>query len=555
MDPEQVQDTQSLLVSLEKTYRTLRLYTGDNEICRQREDELEAQVTAHLDAWGELEVEVNERSLRVGDEVAYDAGDRTDSLPFLLFRDGVRALALLPGVDRDELHRFVEAIVLASRVASDDDDLITLLWERDLQHIRCVAVDELGHQHEGPRLDTQLAERSLRTADHSDSSAPPVSVADLSQPVTHLPVTDCQLSEAEIESLHAELATEERDDHLLTVADLAIELSLLEPDEDERSSLLQTLVRVVERGLAEAPLSRMVEVLDHVNETCARLGTTNAGSVGRELLKALARPGSLDILLARIESAPHLAPPSATCSYLAMIGPQALPELIPRISTLPHAEYRRAAADAVLAAGAWGIEALRDHVSSAAALEPDLVPEILHVARSHGGSEALPLLEALLDQPDGERRLQAARALGPFHDGPIGQAWISLLDDDDAVMRELALSCLLRSRRPELAQPIAERTMLPEFADRPAEEKRLAFEAVARLGGDSALPWLRELLEQPQGGWFTSRHARETLSAVAHAIATVGSTDARETLSELVRVARHRSVRAACKAALREWPG
>jgi len=122
-------------------------------------------------------------------------------------------------------------------------------------------------------------------------------------------------------------------------------------------------------------------------------------------------------------------------------------------------------------------------------------------------------------------------------------------------MRELALSCLLHSRRPDLAQPIAERTMLPEFTERSAEEKRLAFGAVARLGGNTALPWLRGLLEQPQSGWFTSRHARETLSAMAQAMAAVGSTEARETLSELARGTQHRAVRAACKAALKEWRG
>jgi hypothetical protein len=550
VDPEEVNGAREILASLERTYRTLRLYTEDNTVCRQRVQELEELLNVHLEHWDPCELTVTETAMWLGDEAVYDAGERTDSLPFLLYRDGIRLLSLHHGVDRDQLHQFVAAVVTASRVAQDEDDLVTLLWERDLHHIRYLAIDELTDDDDLPRLETQLARRTL--SQDGEPAAPPVTLADLSQPVTHLPVSGCQLDEHEIEALHRELVAEERSDHLETVADLAVELACIENDDDERARLVETLVQVVTRALTEAPLTRTISVLDHMGNLCARTQSSRTAHIARELAQTLSGAEALDLLLAKVESTPHLAPPSAVAAYLERLGTPALSELIPRIASLPHAEYRRAAGDALASAGAWGVAELHRYLASTTDIDATLVPEVLHVARNHDGAQVLPLIRAVLDQADPHRRLQAARALGPYRDGPFGEAWLSLLDDPNEEMRELALKALVHSRRPELAQPIAERTMLPHFIERSAAEKEAMLTALARLGGANALPWLQQLLEQPQGGWLASRQARETITAVARSIAAVGGESAQKTLAELARSGSNRTVRAACRSALKE---
>src|SRR5262249_13571374 len=62
-----------------------------------------------------------------------------DGLAWRLYKDGIRELRFLPGVERDELVRFLE-IVRRGRVG-DEDDVVTQLWENDFSCIGYRAVD------------------------------------------------------------------------------------------------------------------------------------------------------------------------------------------------------------------------------------------------------------------------------------------------------------------------------------------------------------------------------------------------------------------------------
>jgi len=553
-ESEQVLETRKLMRQLEKTQKTLRLYQSDNEVCRRLEEELARQMNVHLETWGACELEVGESNLSVEGESVYETEERSDNLAFLFFRDGIRRVSFLPGIDQDELHSFLEAVIQVSLLASEEDDLVTLFWERDFRFIQHFAIDELEHEPETPRLEEQLADSTLKGEgdDEEGTAAEVVTVDDIRQPINHLPSKESQLDEEEVAELNEQLQQEEREDHLALVVDLAVELTFLEDDPEEWELLLHSLVGVLERALTEVSLARVMEVLDHAVAVCEPFRDSDQKRLDVELVKAMAEPDRVSRVLDRTKQAPHLAPPTVLTAYLTRLGALALPAIIPRLADLPHADYRRAAADAILASGAWGVQELQRYLESVGTPEPTLVPEIVHIARRHTGAESLPLLKTLLAQPDYEYRLQAARALGNYQEGAIGEIWISLLDDEDPDVRALALTALTRSGQPELAQQIAERTMAEGFDERDLDEKRRVFSAVARLGGEQGLPWFQQLLASRHHGWFASRRSRDTLVAVAHGIARVRTAAARDILMELAQT-KDRAVRAACREALKEW--
>ena len=52
----------------------------------------------------------------------------------MLYKDGMRHLVIRPGVEDEELIRFLKVVSQARMLASDAaDDLLTLLWEQDFQ--------------------------------------------------------------------------------------------------------------------------------------------------------------------------------------------------------------------------------------------------------------------------------------------------------------------------------------------------------------------------------------------------------------------------------------
>ena len=101
------------------------------------------------------------------------ASARGDGLAWQFYKDGLRRLTLLPGVETDEIVRFLEVVNRARLLATDaGDDLLTLLWEQEFVLIsyafieaqaRLVHEDEFTRQ---PDLDPTLKREHRDRAAH-----------------------------------------------------------------------------------------------------------------------------------------------------------------------------------------------------------------------------------------------------------------------------------------------------------------------------------------------------------------------------------------------------
>src|SRR5690606_30350088 len=70
---------------------------------------------------------------------------RGDGLAWQLYKDGLRRLTLLPGVESEEIIRFLEVVNRSRLLAADaGDDLLTLLWEQEFVLITYAFVEALG---------------------------------------------------------------------------------------------------------------------------------------------------------------------------------------------------------------------------------------------------------------------------------------------------------------------------------------------------------------------------------------------------------------------------
>jgi serine/threonine-protein kinase len=80
-------------------------------------------------------------------------------VPARLFSDGVRLLALLPGLERSELGRLVEILAYdPDTAASREDDLVTLLWQAALPHVMHHAVGPFVDQEARARFEQEKRE-------------------------------------------------------------------------------------------------------------------------------------------------------------------------------------------------------------------------------------------------------------------------------------------------------------------------------------------------------------------------------------------------------------
>ena len=526
---------QGLLRLLIKAQKALRLYEANNAIAHRLESDLYAKLFAHLEEEGSFELTVQEYKILFGDDEIYEGHDRNDSLAFTLFRDGIRRLSFHPGLEGHELHGFLSCLNRAGVHSKEQDDLVTLLWEQDFKSIKYFAIEDLKDESTGPSLQEQL--RSGTTGEGSGGATPDsVSLKDLEQPNAYLPNDACRLREEEIEALRAELANQENEPYGALVVELAIELTLQERRREERERLVEGTVAIVDRLLQDGQLRELARLCEHL-EGLADMLLANSEAVGHlreRVFRALGEADRVSNFLERVEHSRALKPSELT-TFLARLGPSALRSLIPAMGRMSTSPYRRAVADAILAAKDGAVAELGRHMPSNGDL-PDatLIRELVYILSHLPENQALPLAEQLLQAPDEATRREAMAVLGRFRGLRSGKICLRLLRDGDPEVRSAALDTLVRSGASELAKAIFDQSIADSaFEERSYLEQSRTFSAVAKLGGANALPWFIELVRPDERRWFASRKERQIIQAAVHGIYVVGTEESKSLLEQM----------------------
>jgi hypothetical protein len=547
--PNAVRELMRLFVKAQKTQR---LYEGNNAVSARLENELFARLTEFLETEGDIQLVVLEFHLKFEEEVVYDNPDRNHSLAFLLYRDGLRRLSFHAGLELAELQAFLTCLNRVAVLANEQDDLVTLFWDQDFHAIRYFAIEELSNQTAYPRLEEQLASGELEC--EGGIAGERVGL-DLEQPVSTVPVEACRLADAEIEALRAELASELAMPFQHVVAELAIELTLLDDDEQQRLDLVRHLVAISDRLIVDGALGELAAMEEHL-DGLATMVFGNEERVQRlagALLAHLSERERVEAFLAKVDE--HNAPkPEVLTAYLARRGSSCTEWLITWMGRLSSSAYRRAVTNALLVSDEGGLGTLAANLPlEAPSATPrdqlehrQFVRELLYALSHHPAERAIPLLERLLEASDLETRRESFVALTRYPDERVDELSLARLEDRDSEIRATALDTLVRRGKKDLGQrALAQALRAPELDVQSLNEKRRLFAAVAKLCGDSALEQLSQQLTGKEDRWFTSKKDEERAEAVAHGIRMIGSERAKDILRHLSKEGA-RFVRAAC---------
>src|SRR3989440_12611073 len=121
---------------LSKGIRATQLYLRNNPVYQRAVDNIRAAFRQIWQATDDLVFDVGESELRWEDNVVYNQDQRTESIAWTLYKDGVRSLAFKPGVEEAEIVSFLGVLQRARSLQADAaDDLLTLLWAQDFQFV------------------------------------------------------------------------------------------------------------------------------------------------------------------------------------------------------------------------------------------------------------------------------------------------------------------------------------------------------------------------------------------------------------------------------------
>src|SRR5206468_11381141 len=160
LDVKRVADWIQALV---RTLKAYRMYLPNNPTLHKFQSDLEARTWSCLKEIGDIVLNVQQFDLLFEDYSVYHNAAREESLAFRFYTDGVRQITFREGLEPQELRGILEVLKKATDPSQGQDDVVTLLWERDFRHIEYVhiSIDEIVEGAENLPSDYEPGENAI----------------------------------------------------------------------------------------------------------------------------------------------------------------------------------------------------------------------------------------------------------------------------------------------------------------------------------------------------------------------------------------------------------
>jgi hypothetical protein len=546
-DP-QVVDT--LMQTLVKGLRATQLYLPNNPVYQQAMLNVRTAFKAVWEGCDELPLTVTESDFVFEKRVVLSQSNRSDSIPWVLFKDGVRAITLKKGVEQDELPRLLTVIHRARQLPADaNDDLLTLLWEQDFQFISYHFV-ELAAAEAVPLAPTAQPppappeERRRFVEEETAEPEPPkgiVSLEDFDSTLYFLDDHERTYLQAEVER---EYAQDLRGNVLCMLMDL-LELQTYSTVRAELISIVQNFLPYL---LAVGDFKAVAYVCRELRVVLQR---------ARELLPEqrreleqlpakLSEPEPLAQLLQSLDEATVHPSEEDLGELFRELRPAALGTILAWLPKLSNQRVR----ELLYGAAQRLAQAHPGEVTKALETkdEPVLLETVKMVTRLKLPPVA-PALGALLGTASPAVKVAAVEALAAIGSPGAMQQLERAVDDPDRDVRIAAVKVLggrnHRAVLPKVAAAVDGKAL--RAAD--LTEKMAFFEAYGTMVGAVGIERLGTML-QSTGGFLKRKEDPETRACAAMALGKIGGPEAKAILQQaakdkepLVRNAANRALR------------
>ena len=477
-----------LISHLTRAIRAHQLYLHNNPTYLRAIDSARGAFRAVWSRTEEIAFEITETQLKWEGRVVLNEPDKAaDNLPWLLYKDGVRELRLLRDVEQNELTDLIDILCRVRRAGQDDDDLLTLLWEREFNCVRYRYVDLALEAEPIERLDDRAREKL------KDSAQPePLQEQILPPGVVSLDSFDTTLyflDESEIEYLRAQIRTEYAGDLRKNVLSVLLDIYEVQTDTTVRNEVLAHLQAMLVTLLVGGHYSGVAYLLREIRTCIERV--SDLSDADRQALQSvsakLSEHDALSQLLQALDERADLPPEADLESVFAELRPSALGVALLWLSKLQSSRVRttlESAADRLASANTAEL------VRLIGAAEREVSLEAVRRAGAMRANAAVPALAKLLTLTDSAQRLAAVVALGEIASPGALQHLEKAIDDHERDVRVAAAKVFAtKSHRPALSRfEAAIKSRRLEGAD--LTERMAFFEAYGAMCGEAGVSTL-----------------------------------------------------------------
>ena len=546
---------ENLIQVLIKGLRAIQLYLPNNPIYQKAVENVRVAFGPVWEEHTELEIRVTESDLMWEGVSVYSQPSKSESVAWVLFKDGVRSLGLEQGVEEEEIVGLLEVIKQAQNLPKDSvDDLLTLLWEQDFQKVRYTAV-ELGSEGVIPLQPSEdgwvrgaapdAEEIKGKIAEDTQETETPSGIVKIDE----FDGTLYFLDESELKYLQTEIEKEYSKDLVGNALDMLFDLLELQTYTAVRAELISITENFIPYLLGAGDfhsvaylLRELRAILERARELLPEQRKQIQGLPGR-----LSQSEVLGQLLQSLDEAVVTPTEEDLSELFGELRPEALQSVLEWLPQLSNESIR---------------EPLERAALRLASVHPDQVVQTLEEAEESVLLTTVrlvsrlklppfvPALGGLLDRDELEVRKEAAVGLAAMNSPGAMKELERAIDDKDPNVRVVAVRALAeRGHRAALAK-VEAAVNGKWLKNAELTEKTAFFEAYGLLAGSAGIAALRPMLETK--GLLRRKEDPETRACVAMALGKIGDDEAKAVLKVAASEEKDALVKNAINRALRE---
>ena len=540
----------ALMQTLVKGLRATQLYLPNNPVYQQAMHNVRAAFRAVWEGCDELVFTVTESDFVWEKRVVLSQASRSDSIAWVLYKDGVRALTMRTSVEEDELPRFLTVIHKARQLPADaDDDLLTLLWEQDFHQIQ-FRVMELATADAAPLQPSEPApppppgERRRQVEEEAETPEPPKGIVSLED----FDSTLYFLDDPERTYLQEEIQREYGQDLRGNVLAMLMDLLELQTYSAVRAELISIVQNFIPHLLAVGDFRSVAYTCREMRVVLQRareLLPEHRAELER-LPAKLSDPEALSQLLQSLDEASVHPTEDELGELFREFLPAALGTVLAWLPKLANQRVR----DLLYGAAQRLAQAYPAEITKA--LQADDEPMLLETVRLVTRLKLPPAaagLGALFATASTPVKVAAVEALAAIGSAGAMQQLEHAIDDPDREVRIGAVKVLAgrnhRGAFPKISSAMEGKAL--RSAD--LTEKMAFFEAYGSMAGPAGVPRLAPMLET--GGFLKRKEDPETRACAAMALGKIKTPEARALLEQAAKD-KDALVRNAVNKALRE---
>jgi len=512
-DPELTSVTQ-LLKSLDRASKNVRTFGHQNSVAQKFFEQFYTELSTHLEQYNILTFVVQREGLYFKETSVYSAksGDANENFAFKLYSDGIREITFHQGIEQEDVLFFFDALWdTIGEAGTEDDDIVTRLWSRNLPTLTIVTADEVMKVSE---LDDVLTPQGKAPLDSSMREILAKEGKDAKdeqrkQKISSS-VTGYEVTEQEMAGLARDISAESSRDNILYILDILTAVLSSERSSELLSKLFDIFDGILKSLFQGGHWSIVEHVLGLLTEAEAiRPDLTEAHK--KKLQNMFDQLGSPE-LVTIIQQYLNTAEKPRTEGFgnvLLMMKPSAVPAICTLLGDLEYPGHQALIVNALVDLAKETPEIVTKHLSDR---RPTFVRNLLGIITRWNNPKLADNVEKILRYPDPLIRREVIRTVAILRPSGSAAKLIPMLNDPDEGVRLATLKPLLTGNYTapfSIWDPIVN---AETFSDREPAEKRNIFHAMRATAGEEAVPYWTTLLTE--WGW-TNRKKREDLALMA----------------------------------------